>query len=607
MTKKKEIRESVIVVLDGLKASVDEKGVAPLRWALRDVVNSKVDLLVLTILNPSVPIDQSPNVGMCCFGGEQQPSSSSRCEGGQEENIKFLHQQIIQRKEAYLKILKPFYDRCKISNVKFQVKVAAGFQPKAIVIEEAHNVKATLIIIDRCFAGELSFRGLNENDCKVALVKDDDEAEVYNYSNPEDNSDIPKSMEDDLSPMLFKTLISQEQPHIRDSLPNLEKVHRLPFPSSLLENVISCNTEISTIVETPRNKSKESRNEINGEDVKHLCNNEVPRNKSEKNWDEVNGEETVELCNNEEVTRNENKVSRDKINGEEIVQLYHNEVSLEMAILRVPIKFSWEEIVQLSGGFQPNSCSIQHEEFEISVGFQRDPYLHVIVKRVFGNSSGIVEAEKRVTTSLFHRNIMASLGYYESASATALVYEFAANGTLDNYLYGKIFLAILTRKINNGFRFTCSTGEDARLTFQNRMKIAIGIGKGVRYMHEECPRGSIIHRNLKPCHIFLTHDFQPLVKHKTYVPCDKYSHARPLLLRGAFHELLDEDMEDVDMYEIYRVMAAATQCTKANPRSRPTITQVVSILRGEKSCVNVSSPSMDESVRSGKMIVPIEE
>lgn len=36
-----------------------------------------------------------------------------------------------------------------VLQVKFMVKVAAGYQPKDIITEEANNVGATWIIIDR--------------------------------------------------------------------------------------------------------------------------------------------------------------------------------------------------------------------------------------------------------------------------------------------------------------------------------------------------------------------------------------------------------------------------------------------------------------------------
>lgn len=56
--------------------------------------------------------------------------------------------------------------------------------------------------------------------------------------------------------------------------------------------------------------------------------------------------------------------------------------------------------------------------------------------------------------------------------------------------------------------------ENPQLAFEDNMKIAIGIAQGLQYMHEECPRGPVVHGNLRPCHIFLRDDLQPKVKRK---------------------------------------------------------------------------------------------
>lgn len=53
--------------------------------------------------------------------------------------------------------------------------------------------------------------------------------------------------------------------------------------------------------------------------------------------------------------------------------------------------------------------------------------------------------------------------------------------------------------------------EMPKLDWQARLKIAIGTAKGLRYLHEDCRVGCLIHKNLRPSNILLTHDFEPLV------------------------------------------------------------------------------------------------
>lgn len=49
------------------------------------------------------------------------------------------------------------------------------------------------------------------------------------------------------------------------------------------------------------------------------------------------------------------------------------------------------------------------------------------------------------------------------------------------------------------------------LEWSARQKIALGAARGLRYLHEECRVGCIVHRDMRPNNILITHDFEPLV------------------------------------------------------------------------------------------------
>ena len=49
------------------------------------------------------------------------------------------------------------------------------------------------------------------------------------------------------------------------------------------------------------------------------------------------------------------------------------------------------------------------------------------------------------------------------------------------------------------------------LEWSSRQKIAVGAARGLRYLHEECRVGCIVHRDMRPNNILITHDFEPLV------------------------------------------------------------------------------------------------
>lgn len=51
-------------------------------------------------------------------------------------------------------------------------------------------------------------------------------------------------------------------------------------------------------------------------------------------------------------------------------------------------------------------------------------------------------------------------------------------------------------------------GESFRpLTWIERLRVAMGLARGLKYLHDN----DIIHGNIKPSNILLTHDFKPLV------------------------------------------------------------------------------------------------
>jgi len=54
--------------------------------------------------------------------------------------------------------------------------------------------------------------------------------------------------------------------------------------------------------------------------------------------------------------------------------------------------------------------------------------------------------------------------------------------------------------------------KESVLEWSARQKIAVGAARGLRYLHEECRVGCIVHRDMRPNNILLTHDFEALVR-----------------------------------------------------------------------------------------------
>lgn len=96
-----------------------------------------------------------------------------------------------------------------------------------------------------------------------------------------------------------------------------------------------------------------------------------------------------------------------------------------------------------------------------------------------------------------HRNLVTLIGYCVENKLRLLVYEYICNGSLDRHLSPK---------------------SKTNLEWKNRLKIALGSARALRYLHEECRVGCIIHRDMRPNNILLTHDFTPMVHTQTHPP-----------------------------------------------------------------------------------------
>jgi hypothetical protein len=87
--------------------------------------------------------------------------------------------------------------------------------------------------------------------------------------------------------------------------------------------------------------------------------------------------------------------------------------------------------------------------------------------------------EVNVIGQTHHKNLVRLLGFCDEGPNRLLVYEFLSNGTLADFLFG-----------------------DLKPCWDQRIQIAMGIGRGLLYLHEECIT-PIIHCDIKPQNILL--------------------------------------------------------------------------------------------------------
>ncbi|XP_057514280.1 PTI1-like tyrosine-protein kinase At3g15890 [Actinidia eriantha] len=230
--------------------------------------------------------------------------------------------------------------------------------------------------------------------------------------------------------------------------------------------------------------------------------------------------------------------------------------------------------------------------------------------------------EVEVLGRVRHKNLLGLRGYCAAAEQRLIVYDYMPNLSLLSHLHGQF------------------AGE-VQLDWKRRMKIALGSAEGLLYLHHEVTP-HIIHRDIKASNVLLDSNFEPLVADfgfaklipegvshmttrvkgtlgylapeyamwgKVSESCDVYSFgilllelltgrkpieklpggikrtitewAEPMILKGRFKDLADPKLGgNFDESQLKMGVNVAALCVQNEPEKRPTMREVVGILKG---------------------------
>ncbi|KAK3134039.1 hypothetical protein QOZ80_6AG0544290 [Eleusine coracana subsp. coracana] len=101
--------------------------------------------------------------------------------------------------------------------------------------------------------------------------------------------------------------------------------------------------------------------------------------------------------------------------------------------------------------------------------------------------------ELSVIGRIYHMNLVRIWGFCSEGSHNILVTEFVENGSLATTLFG-----------------TEGSGSPMLLEWKQRFKIALGLAKGLAYLHHECLEW-VIHCDVKPENILLAENLEPKI------------------------------------------------------------------------------------------------
>ncbi|XP_014515985.1 PTI1-like tyrosine-protein kinase At3g15890 isoform X1 [Vigna radiata var. radiata] len=231
--------------------------------------------------------------------------------------------------------------------------------------------------------------------------------------------------------------------------------------------------------------------------------------------------------------------------------------------------------------------------------------------------------ELEILARIRHKNLLSLRGYCEEGQERLIVYEYMQNLSLHSHLHGH-------------HSFECS------LDWNLRMNIAIGSAEGIVYLHHQA-RPRIIHRDIKSSNVLLDSDFKARVADfgfaklipdwathvstrvkgtigylapeyamlgKANESCDVYSFgvlllelasgrrpteklsstvrrsivdwALPLVCEKKFSEIADPRLNgNYVEEELKRVVLVGLMCVQDLPEKRPTMLDVVELLKGE--------------------------
>lgn len=157
-----------------------------------------------------------------------------------------------------------------------------------------------------------------------------------------------------------------------------------------------------------------------------------------------------------------------------------------------PKLFRYEELEEATNGFSDRNFLAEGGFGLVHKGVLGDGLVVAVkqLKFIGPQADADFRREVRVLSCAQHRNVVLLVGYCIQGNRRLFVYEFICNKSLDFHLHGT---------------------KETALDWSSRLKIAIGTARGLRYLHEDCRVGCIVHRDLRPKNILLTHDFEPVV------------------------------------------------------------------------------------------------
>ncbi|GKV46686.1 hypothetical protein SLEP1_g53662 [Rubroshorea leprosula] len=234
-------------------------------------------------------------------------------------------------------------------------------------------------------------------------------------------------------------------------------------------------------------------------------------------------------------------------------------------------KFFVENITNSSvrlvdASLQRDICSIPHSSFLLEGACWKMLLSNYLVSKSDGQD---FVNEVATMGRIHHANVMQLIGFCVEGSKQALVYDFMPNGSLDKVIF--------------------SRNTDTSLGWEKMFEIAIGVARGIEYLHRGCEM-QILHFDIKPHNILLDENFDPKVSDfglaKLYPAND--SVVSLTAIRAWIHERFDQgedielgDVTDIEKNLVRKIVMVALWCIQMKPAICPSMSEVLEMLESE--------------------------
>ncbi|XP_022956548.1 probable serine/threonine-protein kinase PBL4 isoform X1 [Cucurbita moschata] len=589
---KEERGEKVMVVQDGSRKLSWNGGMGSIEWMVRNCGFRKGDeiklLLVLhQVNNPSMYALMEASM----MGHKQRVDSNSMI--GLNDNL--IAKESARKLEEYtnnermLEILQ----LCELKKIRFKVEVHAGPSAKKVALEAATSYKPTWVILDRRTKRDRKFF-LKNLSCKISRMKKNNTvAELrgklgMEYGREEEEKELAKASP---SHQFSYAEMIPGSPHPTQTSPPKKDAEETDFFETQLGWRLGNNKRPPSLCKSSSSYNiKESKSSIL----------QVVRRKEASSGGGDSSSCPFSISDDDF-----------KISACSICHIRRPFVGWRR-------DFTYAELHAATNGFSDRNFLSEGGFGSVYRG-EIDGIRIAVKQHKLASSQGEKEfrSEVSVLSKVSHENLVMLLGTCREATRRLLlVYEYVCHGSLEKHLSSK------------DFRMELGTARRP-LSWEKRMKIARGVARGLQYLHEN----NIIHRDMRPNNILITHDYESRLGDfglartqyedsaetrvvgtlgylapeyaefgKVSTKTDVYAFgvvllqlitglrttdmifegkslvgwARPLLKERNYPDLIDPRIADChDFYQLFWMVDVVVKCLRKDPRKRITMTKVL--------------------------------